>query len=296
MKIKFWGVRGSIPSPGPSTAKVGGNTSCVEIRFGKDIFIVDGGTGLRNLGEALTKELPVKARLFFSHVHWDHIQGFPFFAPAYIPGNEFHVFGLKNSKHTMQDILDHQMSGPNFPVSFSIMNAKFLFNDISAGEVLNEGNLKVTAAFTNHPNNGLCFRFQGEKGSVVYASDTEHIEGQLDQNLLSILHEADYFIYDSQYSDDEYSGKVGFPRKGWGHSTWTEGIKLAKEAGVKHFILFHHDPTHDDEFLRKREKECRKVFPNSVIAYEGLVIDIDKHEKPVSIFDLEYEEKESLLK
>ncbi len=287
MKIKFWGVRGSVPSPGPSTAKIGGNTSCVEIRSGKDIFIIDCGTGLRKLGEALIKEPPVKARIFFSHVHWDHIQGFPFFAPAYIPGNEFHIFSLASSKHTLKSILEKQMSGPNFPVSFSVMNAKFIFNDISAGEIINSNDLKVTAAFINHPNNGLCFRFQGKKGSVVYASDTEHIEGQLDQNILSILHGADYFIYDAQYSDEEYSGKVGFPRKRWGHSTWTEGIKLAKKAGVKHFILFHHDPAHDDEFLKKREQECRKAFPNSVVAYEGLEIDIDKHEKPVSIFDLE---------
>ncbi|HJN01846.1 MAG TPA: MBL fold metallo-hydrolase [Nitrospinota bacterium] len=286
MKIKFWGVRGSIPSPSPSTVKIGGNTSCVEIRFGNDIFIVDCGTGIRELGQVLTKELPVKARIFFSHVHWDHIQGFPFFAPAYIPGNEFQLFGLKNSKHSLQSVLEKQMSGPNFPVSFNVMNAKFIFTEISAGEIINIDDLKVTAAFTNHPNNGLCFRFEGKKGTVVYASDTEHIEGKLDENILSILHGADYFIYDSQFSDDEYSGKIGFPRKGWGHSTWTEGIKLSKKAGVKHFILFHHDPTHTDEFLRKREQECRTAFPNSVLAYEGLEIDINKNEKPISIFDL----------
>src|SRR5580698_11133678 len=156
MQVTFWGVRGSIPSPGPSTAQIGGNTSCVELRAGKAIVIFDGGTGLRLLGKKLLKEMPLTAHMFFSHVHWDHIQGFPFFEPAFLAGNEFHLYGGNNVSRTLEETLAGQMDHPNFPVHLTVMGAKMNFRDLGEGEIveIEDGGgsvAKVTTATGNHP-------------------------------------------------------------------------------------------------------------------------------------------------
>ncbi len=273
----FWGVRGSIPTPGATTVAFGGNTSCVEIRVADQIVIFDGGTGLRLLGDKLMRELPLTAHLFFSHVHWDHIQGFPFFVPAFIRGNTFHLYGARTVTATLEETLAGQMNFPNFPVKIGELASKMHFRDLHEREEVLFGpnnSVKVFGVPGNHPNGVFAYRIEYEGKSIVYATDTEHYAVP-DPNILSLAAGADVFIYDSQYTPEEYSGEGGrMPKMGWGHSTMVEGAKLAKLAGVKKYVLFHHDPTQSDDAVREKERRAQELFPASIAAYEGLTIDL----------------------
>jgi phosphoribosyl 1,2-cyclic phosphodiesterase len=284
--IKFWGVRGSVPSGNPETVKVGGNTTCVEIRCGEELIVIDTGTGFRNLGMALMKELPVKGTILYTHVHWDHIQGFPFFTPFFIPGNEFRVFGGTSLPTTVEEVLKQQMSPPCFPVKTDLFGANISYHDLKPGDVIEGENYKVTLAPLYHPNGCYAYRVDQEGQSLVFATDCEHYEDKPNKNLIELCRDADMLVYDSQYTDDEYNGlNEEFPRKGWGHSTMREGIKVAEAANVKKFVLFHHDPTHNDEFIQKIEAEARQLFPKSIAAYEGLQIELSEENLPSSLFD-----------
>lgn len=277
IKFRFWGVRGSVPSGSPDTAKFGGNTTCLEVRCDNELLIFDSGTGIRYLGNELMKSLPIKGKIFYSHVHWDHIQGLPFFTPLYVPGNEFQIYGGSCMPVTIEETLKKQMTAPCFPVPMDIMGAKIGFYDIAPGDIVEGDNYKVTLASQNHPNNSFAYRVDCNNQSIVFATDTEHYEDKLDENLVELSKGADYLIYDSQYTADEYYGLNGqMSRKTWGHSTAEEGLKLVEAAGVKNFVLFHHDPTHNDEFICKLEREAKEVFPNSIAAYEGLEIEVGK--------------------
>jgi phosphoribosyl 1,2-cyclic phosphodiesterase len=280
-RITFWGVRGSIPAPGPATAAIGGNTSCVEVRVGDQIVIFDGGTGLRLLGEKLLKEMPLTAHVFFSHVHWDHIQGFPFFTPAFAPGNEFFLYGAKNVTRTLEETLAGQMNFPNFPVTLKDLGSKMNFRDLHEREdvMLANGKVRVFGVAGNHPNGVFAYRVEFGGRAIVYATDTEHYAVH-DPNILALAKDADVFIYDSQYTPEEYSGSNGQrPKVGWGHSTMIEGAELAKLADVGLYVLFHHDPTQNDAAVREKERRAKDVFPQSVAAYEGLEIDVDRIER-----------------
>jgi phosphoribosyl 1,2-cyclic phosphodiesterase len=281
MQITFWGVRGSIPTPGPNTVQIGGNTSCVELRAGKAILIFDGGTGLRLLGKKLLAETPITAHMFFSHVHWDHIQGFPFFEPAFVTGNAFHLYGGNNVSRTLEETLEGQMDHPNFPVHLSAMGAKMTFRDLKEGEAVSIGDgmggtLRVTNAAGNHPQGVYAFRVDYNDKVLVYATDTEHYEGRIDQKLVHLARGANVFIYDAQYTPEEYAGTAGTgtAKKGWGHSTFEEGVKLAKAAGVHKLILFHHDPIQNDAAVREKERRARMLFSSVMAAHEGLVVDV----------------------
>jgi phosphoribosyl 1,2-cyclic phosphodiesterase len=211
MQITFWGVRGSIPTPGPNTAQIGGNTSCVEVRAGRAILIFDGGTGLRLLGKKLLKEMPLTAHMFFSHVHWDHIQGFPFFEPAFVAGNVFHLYGGNNVSRTLEETLAGQMDHPNFPVHLTVMGAQMTFRDLAEGEVVEiddgeGGRTRVLNARGNHPQGVFAYRLEHGAHALVYATDTEHYEGRVDEKLVKLAAGADVFIYDSQYTPEEYAG------------------------------------------------------------------------------------------
>jgi phosphoribosyl 1,2-cyclic phosphodiesterase len=274
MQITFWGVRGSIPSPGPNTVEIGGNTSCVEVRAGKAILVFDGGTGLRLLGKKLLKEMPITAHMFFSHVHWDHIQGFPFFEPAFVAGNEFHLYGGNNVSRTLEETLAGQMDHPSFPVDLGSMAAKMTFLDLAEGQPLDiddraGGTVRVTSARGNHPQGVFAFRVEHAGKSIVYATDTEHYEGRVDQKLVDLAKGAAVLVYDAQYTPEEYAGK-----KGWGHSTFEEGAKVARLAGVQKLVLFHHDPTQSDEAVRDKERRAKAVFPDVVAAHEGLTLEV----------------------
>ncbi|MCB9557255.1 MAG: MBL fold metallo-hydrolase [Deltaproteobacteria bacterium] len=272
--VRFWGVRGSLPIPGPSTVKIGGNTPCIEVRAGSEILIFDAGSGIRNLGLRLMKEMPLVARMFFTHFHWDHIQGFPFFGPAFIKGNRFDLFGARKLSSTLADTLSGQMNFPNFPVSLEEMAAQMNFHDLHEGEAVACGDAVITNAELNHP--GRCFAYRVDFGghAIVIASDTEHYSC-IDAKLVALADGADVLIYDSMYTPEEYAGTNGAsPKTGWGHSTWKEGVKVAKAANVRQLVLYHHDPDHDDEQVLRIESEAKKLFPESIAAYEGQVISI----------------------
>lgn len=249
IRFRFWGVRGSIATPGPKTVRYGGNTPCLEVQASEHRIILDGGTGLRCLGEALVKEgKPIDADVILTHMHWDHIQGIPFFVPAFIPGNRFRVYGERKGKQSLRDVLEGQMTDPNFPVPLSIMRSELSFHELDPNQTLQlADDVVVRTAPMNHPNDCLGIRIEHAGRVLVYTTDTEHDpeSGELDPNVVELARDADVFIYDSMYTEDEYrNGRIG-----WGHSTYTEALRLARAAKVKKLFFFHHDPYHDDDFL-----------------------------------------------
>lgn len=272
--IQFWGVRGSIATPGSKTVRYGGNTSCVEMRVGGKRLVFDGGTGLRVLGINLMKQMPVEAYMFFTHTHWDHIQGFPFFIPAFIPINKFHLYGaLAPNGSTIQQRLSDQMLHPNFPVPIQVMQSEMKFYDLTPGDVVELDDIKIETALLNHPNTAIGYRVTWQGHTVVYCTDTEHFPDRLDENVLHLARQADVLIYDATYTNEEYND-VKSPKIGWGHSTWEVGVEIAKVAGVQKVVMFHHDPAHDDNFLDDVEAEVQSVFPNGLLAREGMTITV----------------------
>ncbi len=272
--VHFWGVRGSIASPGAETVRYGGNTPCIEMRVGDSRLIFDGGTGLRVLGQTLLSQMPVKAHIFFTHSHWDHIQGFPFFVPAFIQGNCFQIYGaIAPNKASIQQRLHDQMLHPNFPVPLQIMGADLKFNDIEVGKPLEIGEIKVETALLNHPGEAIGYRVNWRGYSAAYVTDTEHFPDRLDENVLYLARDADVLIYDATYTDEEYYAQKS-SKVGWGHSTWQEAVRMAKEARVKRVVIFHHDPAHTDDFLDRIAEDVQIAFPKAVMAREGLILPI----------------------
>jgi phosphoribosyl 1,2-cyclic phosphodiesterase len=272
--VQFWGVRGSIPTPGSETVRYGGNTSCIEMRIAGKRLIFDGGTGLRVLGKDLLKQMPVEAYMFFTHSHWDHIQGFPFFVPAFIAGNCFHIYGaIAPNGATMRQRLSDQMLHPNFPVPMQVMQSDLKFYDLELGDVVKIDDITVEIGPLNHPNTAIGYRVTWQGRTAVYATDTEHYPDHVDENLLHLARDADVLIYDACYTDEEYYD-LKSPKKGWGHSTWQAGLELAKAAGVKRPVMFHHDPNHSDDCLDQIEAEVQAVFPNAILAREGMILPV----------------------
>ncbi|ASC71295.1 Ribonuclease Z [Halomicronema hongdechloris C2206] len=270
--VRFWGVRGSIACPGPQTVRYGGNTSCVEMLVAGQRLIFDGGTGLRALGLALLPEMPLEATMFFTHSHWDHIQGFPFFVPAFVPGNRFDIYGaIAPNGSTIEQRLNDQMLHPNFPVPLQVMGADLKFRDIDIGEIVRLGDITVENSLLNHPGEAIGYRVTWNHHSVAYITDTEHFPDRLDENVLWLARDADIAIYDATYTDEEYNHPKT-SKVGWGHSTWQEAVKVAKEANVKTLVIFHHDPIHDDAFMDNTVANTDKAFPNSIVAKEGMVL------------------------
>jgi len=274
MRIKFWGVRGSIAAPGPDTAEVGGNTSCVEVRCGATRLVLDAGTGVRKLGEALMAEGPLDATLLLSHLHWDHIQGLPFFVPAYLPSTKLQIVGAANGVMSLRDALAHQMTAPVFPVRLDELGAQLTLREVRSGDALQIGEARIRVARLNHPGGVHAFRVEHEGRSVVYATDTEHY-ACVDPALRALAEGADVLIYDSQYTPEEYRGDAGRSRVGWGHSTYVAGAELARAAGVGRYVLFHHDPQRTDAGVLDVERRARELFAPSVAAREGMEIRLD---------------------
>ncbi|REJ39447.1 MAG: MBL fold metallo-hydrolase [Microcystis flos-aquae TF09] len=271
-QIKFWGVRGSIPCPGSETVRYGGNTSCVEMQVGRERLIFDGGTGLRILGQSLMTESPVKAHLFFSHSHWDHIQGFPFFIPAFIRGNTFNIYAVPSPNGaTIKQTLHDQMLHPNFPVPLQIMRADLEFYNLEMGETLHYGDVSVETRPLNHPGEAVGYRVNWQGLSAAYITDTEHFPDRFDDNVLALARQADVMIIDATYTDEEYNDPK-YSKVGWGHSTWQQAVKIAQAAQVKQLVLFHHDPAHNDDFLDRIGEQARKILPQTILAQEGLSI------------------------
>lgn len=273
--INFWGVRGSIACPGVATVKYGGNTPCVEMLVAGYRLIFDAGTGIHVLGQSLLRQLPVSGHLFFSHSHWDHIQGFPFFSPAFMEGSEFDIYGGGIPQGvTIEHRLHDQMTQPNFPVPLQVMGANLRFHNLEYGDKISLGDVTIATGALNHPGGAMGYRVSWQDYAAAYITDTEHFKDGLDLNVLALADRADVLIYDCTYTDEEYhhphTSKVG-----WGHSTWQEAVKVAQAAQVKKLVIFHHDPSHDDNFMAAIEAESIQVFPGSIVAREGMKISVD---------------------
>ncbi len=273
MYVRFWGTRGSIAVPGKDTVKYGGNTPCIEVRCGKEIFILDAGTGIRKLGYELLKESPRHINILFSHFHWDHVQGIPFFSPILNKEYSISLIGETKLNYTLEQLFTAQLMFPYFPLPLKKLGAKIDFHEITNNDRIEKDDVAITTARLNHPGGCTGYRIEYGGKSLVYATDTEHFS-YMDTTLLKLSSKADVLIYDCNFTDDEYSGKIGSPKIGWGHSTWTQGVKVAKAAKVKKFILFHHDPSHDDKFIDKLEKQAQKEFKESYAAFEGMEINL----------------------
>lgn len=269
--VHFWGVRGSIATPGVSTVRYGGNTPCIEMRCHGKRLIFDGGTGLRALGQYLLKEMPVEADIFFTHSHWDHIQGFPFFAPAFIKGNSFNIYGkIAPNGATMQERLEDQMLHPNFPVPLRVMASSMKFYNVEIGKNIDLGNgVVVEPGMLNHPGEATGYRVSWGDEVAVYATDTEHFADRLDEGLVHLARNADILVVDSTYTDEEYSSKTS-SKVGWGHSTWQEAVKVAEAANVKTLVIYHHDPLHDDNYLDEMGRQAKERFSGAIMAREGM--------------------------
>ncbi|MBD2570169.1 MBL fold metallo-hydrolase [Anabaena lutea] len=272
--VQFWGVRGSIPCPGIKTVRYGGNTPCIAMQVGGKRLIFDCGTGVHVLGQSLLPQMPVEGHIFFTHSHWDHMQGFPFFTPAFIKGNKFNIYGaIAPDGSTIEQRLNDQMLHPNFPVPLQIMQAHLNFYNIKAGQPIEIEDIFIETAPLNHPGEAVGYRVNWRGGSAVYITDTEHFQNKLDENVLWLSRDADIVIYDSTYTDDEYYSPKS-PKIGWGHSTWQEAVKIAQAANVKTLVIYHHDPAHNDDFLDNVGKEAVEKFPGAIMAREGLVLQV----------------------
>lgn len=269
LKLKFWGVRGSIATPLSDNLGYGGNTACIEVRSpNNQSLIIDAGTGLRLLGDELLKEAQghrLALNILLTHFHWDHVQGIPFFAPLYVPDNEV-IFHSERPARVLADILEGQMSQPYFPVDFDLLPARRRFEHFEMRE-MRFGNVTVHPFALNHPQGASGYRLESEGAVIVHASDREHGHPKLDQVLLEFARNADILIYDAQYTPEEYEA-----RRGWGHSTWLEATRVACEAHVKQLIVFHHDPAHNDGFMTALASEASHRFENTEVAREGAVI------------------------
>ena len=295
MQVRFWGTRGSIATPGPGTNHFGGNTSCVELETGEGhILLFDCGTGARLLGAELLEraQQPISASILFGHTHWDHIQGFPFFAPAFMPGNKIDVYAPEGGHRSLQDVLAGQMEFTYFPVELDQLPATITYNVLAEG-VYQIGGVSVTTQYLNHPAVTLGYRVECDGAVVVYMTDHEPFADTLWRNgaepgsIESMVHEgdrrharfmtgADLVIHDAQYTPEEYPAK-----KNWGHSTYEYVVELAAAAGVRQLALTHHDPAHDDAFIAEVEQRARAVADKRGVhldllcAYEGCTLKIE---------------------
>lgn len=273
--VRFWGVRGSIPVPGPKTQRYGGNTPCVEVRCGDELFIFDLGTGVRVLGdELLATGGPTRASIFLSHYHYDHLQGLPFFTPIFIPKFAFTVYGAPRDGKGVKEVLAGQMVQPYFPVTAEqVFKAQMTYRDLNAGQTLELGPARIHTLDLNHPGGNLGYRVECNGKSVVYATDVEH-GCEKDQQLVEFARDADVLIIDAMYTEDEYRGRKGAAKIGWGHSTWESAVETANASKVKKLVLFHHDTSRDDAAMDEFVERVRKHRPDVIAAIETETIKV----------------------
>jgi len=300
-QVTFWGVRGSYPTPGPQTARVGGNTPCVHVRAGKHNLIFDAGTGIIGLGRKLVAEYkpetkPFRLTLFFTHTHHDHTQGFPFFVPARFQLSTLYIFGPKSLNEDLARVLSLSMLPPVFPITVDDLPCTRVVRNVIEGEVIlfngdehepqvlwsqrdaatlaeNGGALCVQVMKSSaHPQGVFVYRVNFQGRSFVLATDIESYVGSY-QRLTKFAQGADLLAHDAQYTDALYL-HAPVPRQGWGHSTWRMAVETANAANVKQLALFHHEPEHDDATLEEIEQRARTVRPNTFMAREGLTIEL----------------------
>ncbi|HVA72889.1 MAG TPA: MBL fold metallo-hydrolase [Candidatus Limnocylindrales bacterium] len=279
-KLVCWGVRGSIPTLDRGMWRYGGNTPCLDLTAPDGTrFVLDCGTGLRMLGNrwASTEgDRPLQAHVLVTHYHWDHIQGIPFFRPFYLPQNGFHFYSFQSKylgRGSLRQVLEAQLARPYFPVDLSLMHAGREFSEITGGDQFEVNGTKVTARWLNHPQGCLGYRLETPAGTIVYATDNEPGIPEMDKNLRELAAGADVLINDAQCSPEQLAST----RKGWGHSSWLEGVKLARECGVKNLVLFHHDPDSSDRVVDGYLYAARQEFPNTWAATDGMGIQLQDH-------------------
>lgn len=292
MEVTFWGVRGSTPAPDRAQWRFGGNTACVAVRrtgapeSGKPearqtLFILDAGTGIQELGRSLLAELSssgpapagLRAHLLFSHFHWDHVQGLPFFEPLYTYGNNFHLFGPRpqgRSILSLQEALDHLLQPPFFPTSPAALHAQRQYEEIGEERFELDG-VRVSTRRLNHPQGCLGYRLEADGTSVVYASDHEPGFPSFDHSVRELAWDADLLIADAHFTPDELGTKF----RGWGHSSWAEAVRIARDANVKNLVLFHHEPARRDDEIDLMLRDARQSFPNTWAASEGAVYAVE---------------------
>ncbi len=294
MRVTFWGTRGSIPTPGPRTSRYGGNTACVEVRCGQDLLIFDAGTGIRELGIALLEEFrgtPLTVHLFISHTHWDHIQGFPFFRPAYDPTTTIHVYGPPGQGRSLEKILRGQMDPDYFPVAFGDLASTMHLHEYRGAD-FQIGDATISAMYLNHPGMNLGYKVAQAGKTVVYATDHEpyrstlQLVGQraeegyvyghvLDEEIVRFVSGVDLYIGEAQYSDEEYSARVG-----WGHSSLSATVGVALKGEARALALVHHDPMHSDEVVSAMVEQARRIAVTQrspldcFAAAEGRVVEV----------------------
>jgi len=254
--VKFWGVRGSIPTPGPTTVRYGGNTSCVEVRAGGEIILLDAGTGLRALGRSLLEEFkdqPLNLTMLLTHTHWDHIQGLPFFGPIYDSRCRLRILGCEGTRKGLVNALTGQMESTYFPVPFNKLPSNIEIEELRDFN-FNIGPVCVRAMRANHP--GLCvgYRLFTPDSLLAFFPDTEPPKGGEDKEMIEFLRDVDLLILDSQYDSVEYQQHLG-----WGHGCVDDSVALALEAGIKQLCLFHHDPDHSDKQIDNLVRHARKL-------------------------------------
>jgi len=268
--IQFWGVRGQIATPGKETVRYGGNTSCLEMKVGGKRLIFDGGTGLRELGNHLLSQMPVEAHIFFTHCHWDRIQGFPFFIPAFIPGNKFHIYGSEASNGaTFEQRLRNQMLGPNFPVPIQVMQSKLEFHNLIIGKTEILDQIAIETEFLNYENRSIGYRVNYNEFSVVYATDTKRNPELLTKSLINLAQQADLLIIDTPDNQEFKSLEKE-------ENFWLNYLEAVNMAQVKQIILSTHHPDHDDQRLEELEIEIQKVFPRASLAREKMSLEVKK--------------------
>jgi len=270
LAVRFWGVRGSVATCGSAFLGTGGNTSCIEVRAGDELIILDAGTGLVPLAQTLVS--PLRATFLLTHFHWDHIQGFPFFGPAYQRGNHLTLHGLGARDDDVKAAFERLMQPPHFPVTLEALQARIEFRSLRPGNELRIGSVSVRTGVLNHPQGCLGYRISVGGASVVLATDTEPIDGAtVDPGVIDLARGADLLIHDAQYTVEQYH-LCG--RRGWGHSTYSTACQVAAEAGVNQLVLFHHDPSHDDRAVEKIEQAARALFPNTMLARERMTLNV----------------------
>ncbi len=285
-KLVFWGVRGSTPTIERNTWRYGGNTPCLELTAPDGSrFILDCGTGLRMLGNSLRQAAhgqdaepgreTIEAHILVTHYHWDHIQGIPFFHPFFESRNRFHFYSFQSKvlgPNSLRQVLEAQLSSPYFPVDLSTMSAARSFREVGGGETWEVRSTRITTAWLNHPQGCLGYRLDTAMGSVVYATDNEPGVAETDRNLLGLARGADVLIYDAQYSPEQLAST----RKGWGHSSWLEGVRIAREAKVANLVLFHHDPDSSSTVVDGFLSAARQEFPATWAAMEGMAMHLSE--------------------
>jgi phosphoribosyl 1,2-cyclic phosphodiesterase len=300
MKVRFWGVRGSYPTPGAGTVKFGGNTACVEVQAGNRTIVLDAGTGIIPLGRELAQTKRAgELLLLFSHLHHDHTQGFPFFVPAYMPNARLHIYGPDGTHESMKNVLERNQSSETFPLGLRDMASSKDIQAVRESQVIvwDDGGVRVAESAIGlsdeavvirihksyaHPGGVFIYRITWRGKSVVYATDTEGYVGT-DKRLVKFAKDADVLIHDAQYLDEHYWGQLeGLPAtQGYGHSTVTMACEVAASAQTGQLVLFHHDPSYSDDMLAGMERTAKSLFVDSVAAYEGLEFTLIPSPSPI---------------